>query len=616
MPSSEVPGNFPVALDGRPYPLDNAGDPPLHRHASVPLLRSQSDVGENVGEQSINPAGLWRRSIESWHRGAGQEFYDRSDSDPARFLSSKGVNVWTENQLTLLSTVTTVTTFTPSEFEDAQNRPRIHRVSHTSGDFVFTNMYLWDGENVLSENGAWAALAGSPSTEHWCGGIVSDGEYTYVHLGENGLWAIEGDDDSMALCVSASGFAEGFVGFANGRLFVSIGNVLYNVVSIDTGTPPALPSPLLTHPSATWDWRGCASGPTHSYLGGYGGGISRVYKTTIEADGTSLDVPTVAAELPTGEVLTTIFGYLNQFVLIGTAEGVRLATIGADGSLSVGALIELGYVYSFAAYGRFVWVAGQSPDGVDPGLWRLDLMQINDTAPAYAADLYVAAEPNGYCFDVLVVAPETPMFVTSTGVYTISATPLTSGTLDQGWITYKIAEDKIAYSIDVRHEPLASGSTVGVSTAVNGVTSYTSAGTSSTAAAVQATLTPTNVTGSRINLRTTLTTSASATPNLDVVTLSSIPTTDSGYQIIVPLLLAGADPGAELEHIKGLRAARTPVEYQEGTVVYSVIVEDFQWAPTDPIADGSAWTGTCVVTLKVLSSEALSAPVYYGGGYQ
>ena len=90
--NSDVPGRFDIAIGGRGYFIDweqREG----YQFRTVPLLRQQSDTGDTVGAQSINPEGLWRRSVEEWFIGAGQTDYDRPSSDSARFRASKGVDV-------------------------------------------------------------------------------------------------------------------------------------------------------------------------------------------------------------------------------------------------------------------------------------------------------------------------------------------------------------------------------------------------------------------------------------------------------------------------------------------------------------------------------------------
>ncbi|MCA1842162.1 MAG: hypothetical protein LC792_03040, partial [Actinobacteria bacterium] len=97
--TTDVPSRLPVAINGHAFLAD-----PVVRQ-TVPVLRQQADTSPEAGEQSLNPQGLWRRSQESWHHGAGQDFLDGRHGaspygatyvDPSRFRSSKGVDVWTK----------------------------------------------------------------------------------------------------------------------------------------------------------------------------------------------------------------------------------------------------------------------------------------------------------------------------------------------------------------------------------------------------------------------------------------------------------------------------------------------------------------------------------------
>ena len=107
-PTQQVPHPYHVALAGHPYMVSLSPDANeawgvRFEQQGVPLLREQTDTSTTVGEQSISPTALWRRSIESWHHGAGQTHYDLKTSDNFRFLSSLNVNVWTQGQLSLLN---------------------------------------------------------------------------------------------------------------------------------------------------------------------------------------------------------------------------------------------------------------------------------------------------------------------------------------------------------------------------------------------------------------------------------------------------------------------------------------------------------------------------------
>jgi len=102
-----VPSIFPIAIDGKPYNLDfnNPSGGNFYRRDSVALLRTQADSARTAGESSVSPEIFWRRSFDSWHFGAGQTHADRETSNPYRFRSSKGMDVWTKGELKSLNDV-------------------------------------------------------------------------------------------------------------------------------------------------------------------------------------------------------------------------------------------------------------------------------------------------------------------------------------------------------------------------------------------------------------------------------------------------------------------------------------------------------------------------------
>jgi hypothetical protein len=112
--------------------------------------------------------------------------------------------------------------------------------------------------------------------------------------------------------------------YAKGRLMVAgAGSDKHKIWNITTtpGSNENNPSTLFTHPNTNFAWVGFAAGqkPYFTVLG-FAGNKSLIYKTVIKADGTELEIPTVAGELPLGEVIQTVDGYLG-FIAIGLADG-------------------------------------------------------------------------------------------------------------------------------------------------------------------------------------------------------------------------------------------------------------------------------------------------------
>ena len=72
-----VPYIYPLALDGIGFLVDDKQEGEWHDE-SIPVLRQQFDQSSSPSENSLNPEALWRRSVDSWHKGAGQEILDSS----------------------------------------------------------------------------------------------------------------------------------------------------------------------------------------------------------------------------------------------------------------------------------------------------------------------------------------------------------------------------------------------------------------------------------------------------------------------------------------------------------------------------------------------------------
>ena len=83
---------------------------------------------------------------------------------------------------------------------------------------------------------------------------------------------------------------------------------------------------------------GRAEGPTAVYLTGHAGVQSSLYKieVTVEEGLVTLSPLLLVAEMPRGEIVNTIYSYVGAFLAIGTSDGVRIASMEANGSLNVG----------------------------------------------------------------------------------------------------------------------------------------------------------------------------------------------------------------------------------------------------------------------------------------
>lgn len=583
--SSEVPGRFQIALNGRPYVLDLASN--LFRRESVPLLRNQADTGGTTGENSINPQELWRRPQDSWHMGAGQRFFDKPDSDPAGFRASKGVDVWTKNLLSLLPDTAPILSATG--------------LLATTADWLYHAGASLQRTNTVTGTPAWTTVTGTPGS---AASVASDGFNVYTAHGAAGLYS------TASGATTTTSFNTGpatLVRYVKGRLMTANGPSIYNVTTTGAG-----PTALFTHPNAAFQWVDFAEGPGQIFAAGFAGDKSLIYRTAVLADGTALDTPIVAGELPDGEVVRSVTGYLG-FLLIGSDLGVRLANIDASGNLTIGGLIRTpSAVLCFEPQDRFVWYGLSNYDATSTGLGRLDLSVFPaPLTPAYTSDLM--ADGQSAVTSVVTFAGRR-VFTTASNVHAQTDSLVTSGTLDTGGITYGIPDDKVAVYVDVRHEPLLGEVDLALAASPGGLLTdlggSDAQGSTTPPFATPAGQRASDIFEVRITLRRSVTV-PTAGPRVTRTNLRAYPrpTRSAVYQ--VPILLRESyttdcgdvtfDVGEELRILTALAQDQTLVTYQEGPNSHTVLVEDYTWQPYRTTPDGMAWTGTLVLKLKQLA---------------
>jgi hypothetical protein len=584
--SQEVPAKWDVSLNGRGYLVDlrGEGDESFSRR-SIPLLRNQANTGEQFGEASLNPEELWRRNQDSWDHGAGQTYLDRQDADRRRFRSSKGVDVWTRWAMSLL------------------NDTAVRRASANTNlalSVAGTYLYLTDGASLVHTQNltTFTAVTGTPNA---ASSMTSDGFNVFTAHGASGVYSTTRGAGSSALY---NALATTLLGYVKGRLMAANNASLYNITS------SAVPAPTFTHPNSDFRWVGFAEGQTQIYAAGFSGDKSLIYRTSIRPDGTALDTPVVAGELPDGEIVRAIGSYLN-FVVLGSDMGVRFCGTDGAGNLTIGALIRTGRaVRCFEGQDRFIWFGWTNYDTASTGLGRLDLSTfIASLTPAYASDLM--ADGQG---DVTSVATFNGLRVFTAigiGVVTETTEKVESGTLDTGLISYELTDPKVAVYTDVRLSSLSGVNRAYLS--VDGgqfVLIGTRSGDSDNEPFMAG-----QASGEQFELRMELlrdSTTTSRGPVLTRIQLRAYPKPTRGEIFTVPLLLheqvtdrqdntVPLDVAAALEEIRTLQDSRLLVIYQVGLESHTVLVDDSQFAYSHRTSDGRAWNGTCLVRLKRLA---------------
>ena len=597
--TSLVPSLYPVAINGRPYMVDQKSGQFTREYE--PRVRDSQDISTAPGEAAINPGGLWRRGQDSWHLGAGQQYADTAEAQDYRFYKSKGIDPWVKGQISLLNT-------TKRALESVSTNLFLVSVRSSGG----TNyLYVADGSTLKYTTDPFAATptwtsvtTGSPGTA--ITGLETNGQNIFIAYTNNDIYYTTPGSASVSLFYPTSGTTgqtyTGF-GYAKGWGFASVNNKLY-VIGLGSGSHTV----HYTHPDTTFRWVGAAGGQNAAYAAGYAGVKSIIYKMTLKADATGMDQPIAALELPLGEVVYSIHGYLG-FILIGTDKGVRFCSTDSNNNLVAGPLIPTsGAVRDFISEGKYVWFGYSNYDGVSGGLGRLDLSTFTaPNAPAYATDLMYTTTS-----DVLSVSEfnsKRVFSVSGVGVIVEDTDSLVaSGTIELGTYRWGIPDRKFVAKVDVRSEPLKGSVTAYLS---NDEDDYDNLGTWSTASDTENTYAGSDTKAIEAKFKLDLTRSATVTEG-PVVTrwMTRAYVAPFRSQLFnVPVLLhhkiklrnnreVYLDVQEEQNTLDGLLSNPRIVVLQIGQSIHSVIVEDIRWVPVDSYGNTWDWEGTAIVSMR------------------
>ena len=431
---------YDVALGGMPF-VYATNDARPHIRQTAPYKKDQFDNGKEPGEQSLT--GWWLRSQSSFHSGSGIRFYDPSAGETVehRFTDSKGVNVWTKGQVTLLKD-TAATHYTSGSIQ-TEGRP--FQIARSIQYGTTNGVLLWDEYDVdkIAEDGTVTHFIDyAAGTDYPVYAICDDGTYVYwitnilntgtprLRVYKKLLTGVSGAGDTLMISDNGITVTNAVIEYVKDRIVMCINNKIYEISS----SASTLPSPVYTHSDTDIVFSSItASGPA-IYVAGYSGTQSSIFKFTLNTSGVmpTLTTAITAAEMPVGEIIHKIYYYLG-YMMIGTNKGIRAAIVSdQDGSINYGPLIveTTQPCYDFAARDRFVWCA----TGVDgaPGVIRIDLgNQIETLRFAYANDLYVSGT-TGYSTTTCAFAGTTDRLVFAT-------TALNAGSVNNKALTSNVA---------------------------------------------------------------------------------------------------------------------------------------------------------------------------------
>jgi hypothetical protein len=453
---------YDVAVGGLPF-IYAINDARPYIRQTAPFKKDQFDNGAEPGEQSLT--GWWLRSQMSFHSGDGITFYDPATTDDNghyRFADSKGVNVWTKGQVTLLKdTVEEHITTGPIRSNGRPNQYlRSIKWNTTSGVLMHDE---YDADKIATDGTVThfidyltgsaepiRALCDDGVTAYWVTNAVAGGA-NKLHMFKKPLTGSSASTADETTMFTATGvvITNAVMEYVKERIVMAVNNSIYELSS----SASALPTALYTHPATGYTYTSItASGPA-IYISGYNGIQSTIQKFTLSTAGVmpTLTSAVVAAELPVGEIVHKIHYYLG-YMMIGTNKGIRAAVVSdQDGSINYGPLIvETDQpCYDFAARDHYVWCA-TSVAG-EPGVICIDLGNELETLRfAYANDVYYTGV-SGHVTTSCAFADGTSQLAFSTAyasaenghVYIEAASTLiSSGYITTGNIRYGTLEPK------------------------------------------------------------------------------------------------------------------------------------------------------------------------------
>lgn len=600
------------------------------KRQTAPFRKDQVDQSAQVGEQSLQ--GWWLRSQSSFHGGAGQEFLDGNGDNSTyrevRFHSSRGVNVWTPGQVTVLPQ--------PQALVASVNVALMIPANAGAMYVVGTSLYYRPGSGGIAP--VVVAYGGTGAIKS----LTSDGTNYYVSSA-SGVY--RGPLDNSSGGTQAYNTTTPLVlAYVKSRLMGAAANVLYELSP--TATAAALPTAFYTHPNVAWSWTSFAEGPQGIYAGGVTATATKsfIYRIGISiATGTPvLSAPVQVVELPDGETLVSqgLLGYAGTYLAMGTTRGVRVGLLQSDGSVQTGSFTVTGPMLrgpgssftfgGFAVRDRFLFVAtkGTSPSYPnEAAVLRIDLS--TQTSPgvfAWASDQatnVTTVTAAAVVFDVT----GNILLGTTGGLYatTTTAEPLTF--LLSSKIRYSTSDPKVFERVRTECDGASTGNGYVVTHVVDASGVYPSAFgqfTPSQGRVNEWRIEDSYHSKSAVFLQVELDMFESTnvtTPDLDLRSyqLKALPAQKRQRLMQIPLLcfdnerdLAGNRLGGDssafgrLAALEALEEAGAPVTFQrfgpDGLAADSraVVIDDVMFVQTGSPNSADSWGGVILVTVRTV----------------
>jgi hypothetical protein len=419
------------------------------------ITKAQFDNGQFVGEQSFT--GWWLRSGMSFHGGAGILYSDTGEdtSLAIRYWDSYGVNPWTINQLTLMNKTNQALVSTNANI-------KIRGINVASVDYLLCA----DGATLKRLTGTGVSLTytvtGMTGT---ISSITDDGSNYYVAT-TSGIYSGPLDNSAAGtLYYGTNGSANITLAYVKGRIVATQDNYVYigvasGVTLVGSGGGA---NSNFGHTNTKWVWVSIDDGPTAIYFAGFAGALSQIWYASVDNTGAvpGIVAGVIAAEMPRGEIINQIFGYIETFVGIATNKGFRVGDYTTNG-LTYGQLLWStdpnlpGPSNGITAFDRFMFTGTNSNINGSSGLVRVDLgTTTTGSSPnssfAYAKDISSHITGTVTSAGTLGNSQLVAMAVASQGVFVQDPVNLeTIGAMITSRIRYNTTEPKLFKFLSLR----------------------------------------------------------------------------------------------------------------------------------------------------------------------
>ena len=138
---------YDIAINGQPFFLMTSDDTP-YRRVTAQYRKQQYDQTREAGEQSLT--GWWFRSQSSFHLGQGIKYFEPAQDESLRFqyTESKGLDVWTKGQATLILDVDTGHQTTTAILGGDRPGQHLRSIQWTKSGNTYDGCLLLDGFDI------------------------------------------------------------------------------------------------------------------------------------------------------------------------------------------------------------------------------------------------------------------------------------------------------------------------------------------------------------------------------------------------------------------------------------------------------------------------------------